>query len=81
MNNKKSEPIIPHMSIKTVAIILVILLLVAGLFKFLSSQRDKHTESSNFVEKSVKAIKRVEVMQEERAKTILEQERELDSWE
>jgi len=69
------------MSIKTIAIILGVLFLVAGLFKFLDSQRDKHTKSSNFVEKSVKAIKRVEAMREERAKTIIEQERELDSWE
>ena len=69
------------MNIKTIALILIALLLVAGVFKFLSFQKEKHSGSSSFVEKSVGAIKRVEAMQEERAKTMREQERELDSWE
>ena len=69
------------MNIKTIAIVLVVLLLVAGLFKFLGDQKEKHSGSSNYIQKSVNAVKNVEAMQEERAKTILEQERELEGWE
>ncbi len=81
MYNKKSEPIIPLMNIKTLALILIVLLLVVGLFKFLGAKRDEHANSPTYIEKSVNALKRVEAIQEERAKTILEQERELESWE
>ncbi len=69
------------MNIKTLALILIVLLLVVGLVKFLSYQKDKHAGSSSLVEQSVSAVKGAEAMQEKRAKTILKQEQELESWE
>lgn len=69
------------MNIKTLALILTALLLALGLVKFLGYQKEKHAGSSNYVQESVNAVKNVETMQDERAKTISEQERELESWE
>ena len=69
------------MNIKTLALILIAILLVVGLFKFLGYQKQRHAGSSNYIQESVNAVKSVESIQDERAKTISEQERELESWE
>ena len=69
------------MNIKTLALIIIVLLLVVGLFKFLEYQKEKNADSSNYIQESVNTVKNTEAMKDERAKTISEQERQLESWE
>ncbi len=69
------------MNIKTLALILIAILIVVGFFKFLGYQKEKHAGSSNYLQESVNAVKNVEAMQDEREKTIQEHERELENWE
>lgn len=68
------------MSLKTIALAVIVLLLVAGFVKFLSYQKDKYSGSESYVEKSIKAVKKVEALKEEKAKSISEHEREIESW-
>lgn len=69
------------MNIRILALILIALLLVVGIFKFLGYQKEKQAGTSNYIQDSVGAVKNVEAIKDERAKTISEQERELESWE
>ena len=68
------------MSLKTIFLILIAVLLVIGLFKFLGYQKEKSEGSENYVEKSVEAVKKIEALKEEKARTNKEHEREIESW-
>ena len=69
------------MSLKTMALLIAAFLLIAGVFRFLEYQKQKRAQSSSYIEQSINSVKRVEAIGKERAETILQQERELESWE
>lgn len=68
------------MKLKAIVIIVLVLALMIGIVKFFGSMAEKYEGSENYVEKSIKSIKRVEALKEERDKTLTEQEHDIESW-
>ena len=68
------------MKIKIIAIIVMATALLVGIVTFFGSLAEKYEGSESYVEKSVKSIKRVEALKEQRDKSVSEQERDLETW-
>ena len=74
-------PIIQHMKLKAVVIIIVAIALIALIGKFFGGMAEKYEGSESYIDKSIKAVKNVEALKEERTETVSEQESEIHSWE
>lgn len=68
------------MRIKAIAIIVLAIALMVGIVMFFGSLAEKYEGSESYVEKSVKSIKRVEALKEQRDKTVSEQEHDIETW-
>lgn len=68
------------MNLKTVAIFVIIIVLIIGVLVYFVDQNKMREGSTNYIKKSIKAVEKVEALNKEKADTISEQERDIESW-